>query len=321
MDTVGEKVGLEVTLVSSEGVVDVVLAEVVVFGKPVDNITPLELDVPVDKGIPEDTGEVRLDMPVEKGTRELSGDDVLFGYPVGIPLEAENVVLDVPVERGIMLEPVPEEVIFGLKIESGAVGPGELLKFPEEVGKFSVPVTVTVPLTSIVITDVLLMLVTMAVVKFTSVVVVTSAVVKIVDVTFAVIAVPFVVEVGAERMVPLSGWPVMLKVPELYEIELEELGADVEEVMSVSPLEPEDVRFEIMLALKGVLVLEGKILGLEIVLSKVELLGVFVGAEIGVLVTVIKETEELLLSIISEEIDVVGAIVDEFSPVAEKELG
>ena len=138
---------------------------------------------------------VTLDIPVE----------VVFEYPVGIPLEAEEVILGVPVERGIMLEPVPEEVIFGLNIESGAVGPVELLRFPEEVGKVSGPVTVTVLLISIVITDVLLMLVTIAVVKFTSVVVVTRAVVKIVDVTFAFSALPFIVGVGAEIMLPLSG--------------------------------------------------------------------------------------------------------------------
>ena len=113
-----------------------------------------------------------------------------------------------------MLEPVPEEVMFGLNNERGAVGPVELLKFPDEVGKVSEPVTVTVPLMSIVITDVLLMLVTIAVMKFTSVVVVTRAVVKIVDVTFTASALPFVVEVGAEIMLPLSGWPVILKVPE-----------------------------------------------------------------------------------------------------------
>ena len=152
--------------------------------------------------------------------RELDGKEVVFGYPIGIPLEADEVVLGVPVEIGIMLEPVPEEVIFELNIDSGAVGPVELLRFPEEVGKVSEPVTVTVPLISTVITDVLLILVTIAVVKFTSVVVVTRAVVKIVDVTFTVSAVPLVVGVGAEIMLPLSGWPVILKVPELYEIEL-----------------------------------------------------------------------------------------------------
>ncbi|MCJ1380113.1 hypothetical protein MMC17_003216 [Xylographa soralifera] len=313
----GETEGLMVIFVNGNGVDDAVLAKVVVFGKPVDNSIPLG---PVDRDIPVDGEIVTLNIPVERGMRELNENDVVFGYPIGIPLEAEEVILSVPVERGTMLEPVPEEVILVLKIESGAVGPVELLRFPEEVGKVSEPVTVTVPLTSIVITDVLLMLVIIAVVKFTSVVVVTRAVVKIVDVTFAVSALPFVVGVGAEIMLPLSGWPVILKVPELYEIELEELGVD-EEVTIGSPLEPEDVTLEIVLTLKGVLVSEDEGLELRIVLGKVELLGVIIEMEMGVLIVEIKEIEETLFGTANEDVDVMGVVEDEFSPTVEKVLG
>ena len=203
----------------------------VVFRYPVGSGIPLEakevvLDIPIESGtrelkagkdvfgypaesgIPLEPEETVLSIPVENGLSGPDGTNVVFGYPVesGIPLEPEEVMFSMPVETGIMLEPLPEEVIFGLKIESGAVGPIELLRFPDEVGKLRIPVTVTVPLRSIVITDVLLMLATMAVVKFTSVVVVTRAVVKTVDVTFAVIALPFVVVgVGGERIVPISG--------------------------------------------------------------------------------------------------------------------
>ncbi|MCJ1387664.1 hypothetical protein MMC18_000507 [Xylographa bjoerkii] len=321
MDTVGEREELEVVFISGSRVDKPVLAGVVVFGEPVDNVVPLAVEKPVDKGIPVAADDATLDIPVERGTRELNGDDVVFGYPVGIPLGVEEVVLNVPVERGIMLDPVLEEVTFGLNIDAGAVGPVELLIFPDEVGKVGVPVTVTVPLISIVITDVLLILVTMAVVKLTSVVVVTRAVVKMVDVMFAVIALPLFVEVGADRMLPLSGWSEILKVPELYEIELEELGADVEEVMIGSPLEPEDVTFETVLALRGVLVLGDKVLGIDIVLGKVKLLGVLVEMEIGMLIVEIKETAEVLLNTVIEEVDVTGVVIDEFSPIAEEELG
>ncbi|MCJ1282417.1 hypothetical protein MMC26_001740 [Xylographa opegraphella] len=218
-----------------------------------------------------------------------------------------------------MLEPVPDEVTLGLNVESGAVGPTELLIFPEEVGKVSEPVTVTVPFMSMVITDVLLMLVTTAVVKFTSVVVVTRAVVKTVDVTFPVSALPFVVGVGAEIMLPLSGWPVILKVPELYEIELEELGGD-EGVMIGSPLVPEDVTFEIVLTLKSVLVSDDEGLELEIVLGRVELLAVIVEVESDVLIVEIKAIEEALLGTGNEEVDGTGKAEEEFSPIVEKEL-
>ncbi|MCJ1316277.1 hypothetical protein MMC15_001598 [Xylographa vitiligo] len=131
----GVREGLIVAFVVGEGVNDAVLAKVVVFGKPVDNRIPLGADMPVDREIPLLGENVTLDIPVKKGMRELDGKEVVFGYPIGIPLEADEVVLGVPVEIGIMLEPVPEEVIFELNIDSGAVGPVELLRFPEEVGK------------------------------------------------------------------------------------------------------------------------------------------------------------------------------------------
>ena len=100
----------------------------------------------------------------------------------------------------------------------------------------------------------------------------------------------------------------------MYEIEPEELGADEEEVMIGSPLEPEDVTLEITLTLKGVLVSEEEGLELEIVLGKVELLVVIVEMEMGVLMVEIKEIDEVLLSTANEDVDVVGEVDVEFSP-------
>lgn len=45
IDIVGVKEGVEVKFVIGEGVDDVILAEVVMFGKPVENNIPLAVDV------------------------------------------------------------------------------------------------------------------------------------------------------------------------------------------------------------------------------------------------------------------------------------
>ena len=80
-----------------------------------------------------------------------------------------------------------------------------------------------------------------------------------------------------------------------------------------SPLEPEDVKLEIVLTLRGMLVSEDEELELEIVLGKVELL--------GVLIVEIMEIDEILPSTGNEEVDDTGIIEDVFSPIVEKELG
>ena len=112
----------------------------------------------------------------------------------------------------------------------------------------------------------------------------------------------------------------IVKVPGLYEIELAELGKGVA-VVTDNPLELEDVTFEIMLALGGMLMLEDKILRPETVLGRVELLGVLVARGIVVLGVEFREIEKVLLSTVTEEIDVKGVTVVEFSPIVEKELG
>lgn len=132
------------------------------------------------------------------------------------------------------------------------------------------------------------------------------------DVVFEVIKLPLIVTVG--RTLPLSGALELPKGGVVYETEL--LGRDAEEVVRGIPLEPEEVMFDMLVMLRGALMLEKGILELVNGLAVVELLEIAI-SEFETEEALDKEAVELIIGNRVTEMGVLDVGVEVFGDSVE----